>query len=101
MDEHLASELFSNVEEPNPPWAFQRLSMPFIYEREDDEETEKTLDYLYGCVPDTTLARVGAKVRVVRTRAVGPRRRQECSSMSGKSMGVPSSGDEGGGRDDI
>ena len=50
MDEHLAGKLFSNVEEPNPPWTFRRLSLSFVDEREDNEETQQTLDYLYECV---------------------------------------------------
>lgn len=52
VDEHLADELFGNVEEPNPPWAFRRFSMSLVDEREDDEETEETLDYLlcHECV---------------------------------------------------
>ena len=50
MDEHLAGKLFSNVEEPNLPWTFRGLSLPFVDEREDDEETQQALDYLDGCV---------------------------------------------------
>ena len=50
MDEHLAGKLFGNVEEPNPPWAFWRLSVSFVDEREDNDETQQTLNYLYGCV---------------------------------------------------
>ena len=58
MDEHLASKLFSNVEQPNPPWTFRRFSMSFVDKREDDEDAEKALDYLYCCVIDV-LDRVG------------------------------------------
>lgn len=59
MDEHLAGKLFSNVEQPNPPWAFRRFSMSLVDERKDDEETQQTLDYLYGA-----LGRAEARVMV-------------------------------------
>jgi len=49
MNKHLAGELFSNIKEPNLPWTFRRLSVSFVDEREDDEETQQSLDYLYGC----------------------------------------------------
>ena len=61
MDEHLTRELFSNVEEPDSPWAYWRLSMPLIDEREDYEETEETLNCLKeGTVVGLTVVRVTA-----------------------------------------
>ena len=50
MDEHLARELLSDVEQPNLPWTFWRLPVSFVDEREDNEETQQALDYLYGCI---------------------------------------------------
>ena len=47
MDEHLASKLFRNVEYPYPPRTFRRLSLSLVDEREDDEEAQQTLDYLW------------------------------------------------------
>ena len=46
MDEHLASKLLRNVEQPNIPWTFRGLSLSLVDEGEDNKETQQSLDYL-------------------------------------------------------
>ena len=65
VDEHLAGKLFSNIEQPNIPWAFRRFPLPFVDEREDDEETQEALDYLLVC---HALDRIGMGVATLYAR---------------------------------